>query len=317
MSRIGRRLLIFLLVLVILFAACAVTVAVLFNKTFEQLGVSDVPLINGKTIADMNLEGYKPVDVWPLAKSLFKDNSSLMDYAPNDDDLAAVNNIFKTSSISLGLTGVHYSELIYSSATFVNSRLLIFTDKQLCALLNSVVKQAPNDLLLSAGGEILAYLGSKEIKEILDLLEEFDVTVEQIKLLSEDDTPHLELLISLDISKYTQDFYLPVLGKINSRIYVTVNYRLNVDENGFIKLYSPVLFVNGNDAKLSQAVLDGLFIAMNNDENSDPMSTKSLTDGVSAFVGVVFEHVGCIGNGSSYGLMGVDVTNRTICLVSH
>ena len=303
--------------MVLLFAACAVTVAVLFNKTFEQLGVSDVPLLNGKTIADMKLESYKPIDVWPLAKSLFKDNSSLVDNAPNSDDLAAVDGIFEQSSISSVLMGIQYSQLIYRSASFVNSRLLIFTDKQLCALLNSTVKQAPNDLFLSAGGEILSHFGSEEVKQILDLLEEFDVTVEQIKLLSEDGTPHFEMLISLDISKYTQDFSLPFLDKMNPRIYVTVNYRLDVDENGFINLNSPVLSVNGNDAELSCAVLDGLFIAMNNDENSDPISTKMLTEGVSAFVGVVFEHVGSIGNGSSYGLTGVDVTNRNICFESN
>ena len=311
MSRIGRNVLIIVLVFAILIAACVVTVCVLFNKTFEQLGVSDKPILNGKSIADMKLECYKPKDVWPLAKSLFRDNSSLVDYAPTSDDRAAVDSAFALSSIS-GLTGVQYSKLIYRSASFVNSRLLILTDRQLCALLNSTVKQAPSDLLLSTGADILEFLGSREIKQILDVLEEFDVTVEQIKLTSEADTPHFEMLISLDISKYAQDFSAPFLGRLNSRVYATVNYCLNVDENGFVNLYSPVVLVNGKDADLSRTVLDGLFIAMNEDENSDPMSTNSLTDGISAFVGVVFEHVGCIGNGVSYGLVGVDAANRTI-----
>ena len=316
MSRIGRSLLVLLLVLVLIVALCAVIVYVLLNQTFEQLGVSEAPLINGKSIADMKLEGYKPIEVLPLAKSLFTDNGSLVNYVPSNDDTEAVDEVFKQSDINT-LTGVHYSRLIYKSANFPTVRLLELTDKQLCALLNSTVKQAPSDLLLSTSAEILAYLGSKQIKDILDILEQFDVTVEQIKLLNKADVPHMELLISLDISQYAQGFYVPFWGEMNSRVYVNIDYCLNVSDAGIISLDSPVLSVNGKDAELSQKVLDGLFIAMNNDENSDPISTNSLAEGVSAFIGVVFEHVGHVGNGLNLGACGVNVQNRTIRFESY
>ena len=316
MSRRRRRILAVLLALVIIVALLAVVVVVLLYQPFDKLGLSDKPLINGKTLADMKLESYKPIELLPLAKSLFRDNGHLVDYAPGSSDLAAVDGVFAQSSIA-GLIEVHYSKLIYKSAKFASNRLLIFTDKQLCALLNSTVKQAPSDLLLSTSAEILAFLGSKQIKDILDVLEDFDVTIEQIKLFSKDDTPRLELLISLDVSKYTKDISVPFWGKMNSRVYLDIGYRLNVSDTGDVDLDSPVLSVNGKDAELSQAVLDGLFIAMNKNENSDPISTNSLTKGVSAFIGVVLEHVGYVCNGTSYGMSGVNLTNRTICFESN
>ena len=322
MSRIWRVFLAIAIVLVVIFAAAAVTISVLFGKTFEEIGISNEPLLNGKSIADMQLQHYKPKEIWPLASSLFRNNSSLVNYAPSSDELTATNKIFAQSSIKNKLNAVvQYSKLIYESATFydqtiVASGLLVLTDKQLCAVLNSTVKQAPNDLLLKTSADILDFLGSRQIKQILDLLEEFDVTVEQIRLFEKDEVPHLQILMSLDISQQTKDLYVPFLGRPNPRVYVDVDYCLSVTETGFISLSTPMLSVNGQDAALSRAVLDGLFIALA-DEGADPMTTQSLADSVAAFVGVVFEHVGSVGNNTSLGMSGVDATAHTLCFVAN
>ena len=307
MTRKGRILLAILLVFVVIVAACAVTVAVLFSRTFEQLGLGDKPLVNGKSLADMQLEQYTPKQVYPLAKSLFRDNRSLVKYAPEASDLAAVDNAFEYTSIDF-VWGVQYSNLIYRSASFAKSTQLVLSDKQLCALLNNVVKQAPDDVLLSTSAEILAYLGSKQIKDILDILQQYDVTIEQIRLLDKDGTSHMELLISLDISAYTQDASVAFAKKLNPRIYAYIDYRLDVSDTGIVNLSNPQLSVNGKDVEISQAVLDGLFVAL----DSSDISTKTVTQGISAFIAVVLEHVGRVGTETQYGMCGVNMAKRTI-----
>lgn len=311
MTRLKRTLLALVIVFVILATTFAIVIAVLYNTTFEKMGLGDKPLINDKSIADMKLQDYTPRDLMPLAKSLFRDNSLLVGYSPTNDDKQTLDNIFDKSDIAT-LTDIRYSRLIYRSATFSVPALQTLTDKQLSALLNNVVKQAPTDILLSTSAEVLHYLGVKAIKNVLDCLVEYDVTVEQIELTVEDNTPHFQMLMSMDISKHTQGVSVPLMGKLNPKVYVSLNYVVNVTADGEIDLSYESLSVNGKDSELCEKVLDGLFIALSNGDGN-PMSTQALAQGIAAFVAVVFEHVGRIGNGTSFGMCGVDVTNRAIC----
>lgn len=315
MTRTKRVILALVSVIVVVVIVATIVIAVLYNTTFEKMGLSNKAVLNGKTISDMNLQDYTPRDLAPLVKSLFKDNSALVKYPPQSDDMQVVNKAFEKSDIA-GLTEIHYSRLIYRSATFLDSRLLLFTDKQLSALLNKVVKQAPNDLLLSTSADILEFLGVRAIKDVLACLEEYDVTVEQIQLTAQDGKPHLQMLLSLDISKHTQGVRVPFLGSLNPHVYVALDYSLNVTVDGKIDLTFVSLSVNGKDPELSEKVLDGLFVALNNSDIGNLMTTQSLADGVAAFVGVVFEHIGFVGNDAAGSLLpGVDTTNKTICFV--
>lgn len=316
MSRTKRIILALVIVFVLIATALTVTVAVLFNTTLEKIGISDKKLINGKSLADMKLQDYTPKDLYPLVKSLFRDNSSLVNYSPASSDRQALDKAFETSSIATLLTGIRYSRLIYSSATFSNERLLVFTDKQLSALLNNVVRQAPSDVLLSTSAAILEYLGVKAIKEVLDCLVEYNVTVEQVRLTAKDGTPHLKLLLSMDISKHAEGVHVVFLGDLNPKVYVGLDYSVNVTSDGEIDLTYVSLSVNGKDPDLSEKVLDGLFIALNKSKTKKPMSTKSLADGVASFLAVIFEHVGVIGDATSAGMSGVDTAKRTISFVA-
>ena len=315
MTRTKRVLLALVIVFVLLATVFATVFAVLFNTTFEKMGLSDKQILNGKSLADMHLQDYTPKDLAPLAKSLFRDNSSLIQYSPAKEDKQALDSAFEKSDIAT-LTGIHYSRLIYRSATFPNARLLLFTDRQLSTMLNNVVKQAPDDILLSTSAEILEFLGVRAIKDVLDCLEEYEVTVEQLQLTSMDGTPHMEMLLSLDISKHTEGVRIPLMGKLNPKVYVALNYSVAVTAQGEIDLSYASLSVNGKDTELSERVLDGLFVALSSSESSTPMSTKSLAEGVASFVGVVFEHVGRVGNGTLFGMSGVDTQSRTVCFVA-
>ncbi|MCH5156499.1 MAG: hypothetical protein J1G02_01315 [Clostridiales bacterium] len=312
MLRIKRVILALVIVFVILTTVFAILFAVLYNTTFDKMGFSDKPILNGKSIADMKLSSYTPKDLMPLAKSLFKDNSSLVKYAPDGSDRQALDDCFNKSDI-VTLTEIRYSRLIYRSAEFYNPRLLLLTDKQLSALLNNVVNQAPSDILLATSAEVLEYLGVKAIKDVLNCLDEYDVTVEQIEL-TNGNVPHMQMLLSMDISKHTDGVKVPFFGKLSSKVYVALDYDVNVTTDGEIDLRYVSLSVNGKDSELSEKVLDGLFIALSNSDN--PMTTQALAKGVAAFVAVVFEHVGRIGNGTVFGLTGVDGANKTICFVA-
>ena len=312
MSRAKRVILALVIVFVLIATAVAIVIGVLFNTTFEKMGVSDKPVLNGKSIADMKLEQYTPKDLMPLAKSLFRDSSSVVNYAPSTGDRQALDSVYMLSSIA-SLTGIHYSRLIYTSATFANVKILALTDKQLSALLNNVVRQAPNDILLSPTAELLEYLGVKAIKDVLDCIVEYDVTVEQMKLTAVDKAPHMQLLLSMDISKHTEGVRVPLMGKLDPKVYVALDYVVGVSVEGAIELSFVSLSVNGKDPAISERVLDGLFIALS---KGTPMTTKSLAKGLASFLGVIFEHVGVIGNGTTIGASGLNVDNKTIYFVA-
>ena len=295
----------------------ALTVAVVLCLPLKSLGLSDRVVLNEKTVAEIKLDDTSIAKLLPLAKSLFADNSSLVTNAPTGDDLTATNAKFASSSANQG-GKIQYSSLIYKKAIFPDSKQLTFTDRQLAALINQTVKQAPDDLLLSTSAEILNYLGSRAIKDILHFLEVYDVTVEHVKLGSNSSSPTFECLLSLDISQYADGVQLPLFGALQSRVYVKVTYALGVSATGRLQLSDGALSLNGKSSDTSQKVLDALLIAFNNDEDGEPQTSQTFVDGIAAFIQVVFEHVGSVGSGAfSLGMSGVDVANKTLTVITH
>lgn len=304
---------IFCAILVVL----ALVVTLIFCLPLKSLGLSNTVVLNEKTVADMKLEDTSASQLLPLVKSFFTDNSKLVTHAPNDSDVAATDVKFAASSANQ-LLQIQYSSLIYKKAVFVESKALTFDDKQLAVILNKTVKQAPDDVLLSTSAEVLQFLGSRAIKDILDCLETYDVTVEHVKLGSKGNSPTFECLLSLDISQSVQGIQVPLLGVLQDRVYVKLNYALGVSALGKLQLTDGTLSVNGKKAATSEKVLDGLLIALNDDEEGEPQTCATFLEGIAAFVQVVFEHVGYVGSSAqNLGVSGLDVANSSLTFVPH
>ena len=304
---------VFLAILVVL----ALIFTILCCIPLKSLGLSDTVVLNGKTIADLKLDDVSVSRLWPIAKSLFTDNSRLVDYPHDASDVASTNSKFAASSANQ-LGTVQYSTLIYKNATFATGSALTLTDKQLAVVLDKAVKQAPDDLMLSTSADVLEYLGSRSLKDVLDCLETFNVTVEQVKMGSKSNSPTFEVLISIDISQYVKDVDLSILGTLQSRVYVTLTYALGATQTGNLQLKDGELSVNGKNAAMSQKVLDGLLIALNDDANGAPQTSQTFIDGIAAFAQVVFEHVGDVGTSIfNKGASGLDATNKTITFITH
>ena len=292
-------------------------ITLIFCLPLKSFGLSNKVILNEKTVADMKLENVSISQLLPIAKSLFADNSHLVNYAPTDNDVTAADVKFAASSVNQ-LGHIQYSTLIYKRAVFVEGKPLAFTDKQLAAMLNQTVKQSPDDVLLSTSADVLEFLGSRAIKTILECLETYDVTVEQVKVGSKGNSPTFEVLLSLDISQFVEGVKVPMFGELQGRVYVKLNYSLDVSVEGKLQLRDGTLSVNGKNTATSQKVLDALLIALNNDENGEPQTSKTFIDGIAAFTQVVFEHVGDIGSSVlKKGMNGVDIGNSTITFIPH
>ena len=304
---------IFLAILVVL----AVIFTVLCCLPLKSLGLSKTVVLNGKTVSDMKLDDVSISQLWPIAKSLFKDNSRLVNNAPDGNDATATDAKFVASSLNQ-LGHIQYSTLIYKNATSLTSSKLTLADKQLAVVLNKTVQQAPDDVMLSTSADLLEFLGNRALKDILDCLETFKVTVEQVKLGKKGNSPTFEVLISLDISQYVDNVELSIAKDLQSRVYVTLSYALGVSLTGNLQLTEGKLSVNGKNATISPKVLDGLLIALNGDEDSEPQTSQTFIDGIGAFAQVVFEHVGDVGSSAtSKGASGLDVANKTVTFITH
>ena len=292
-------------------------ITLIFCLPLKSLGMSDKVVLNGKTVADMKLEKASISQLLPLAKSLVRDNSRLVYNAPGSGDFSSTDVKFSESSANQ-LWRIQYSTLIYKQAIFAENKTLLLTDKQLAVVLRKAVQQAPDDLMLSTSAEVLEYLGSRALKDILNCLETFNVTVEHVKMRYKDDLPNFEVLLSLDVSQFTDGVRLPVFGVLQSRVYVKLNYTLGVTHTGKLQLTDGTLSVNGKNAKTSQLVLDGLLIALNGDEGSEPYTAQTFIGGIAAFIQVVFEHIGDIGSDALHkGTSGLDVRDGLILFVAH
>lgn len=306
-----------LFVFLTILAVLAIVITVLCCLPLSNLGLSDTVVLNGKTVADLKLDDTSISQLWPIAKSLFADNSRLVNYAFDSNDVTTTDAKFAASSANQ-LVRIQYSTLIYKNATFLTRSALTLTDKQLAVVLNKTVKQAPDDVALSTSAEVLEFLGNRALKDILDCLKTFNVTVEQVKIGSNGNSPTFEVLISLDISQYVKDVDLPILGALQSRVYVTLSYALGATQTGSLILTDGKLSLNGKNAEISQKVLDGLLIALNDDEDSEPQTSQTFIDGIAAFTQVVFEHVGDVGTSAlSKGASGLDVSKKTVTFITH
>ena len=306
-----------LCVFVAILLILAIIITLIFCLPLKSLGLSDKVVINEKTVADMRLENVSINQLLPIAKSLFQDNSHLINHAPKESDVTDTDAKFAISSANQ-LGHIQYSTLIYKRAVFVEGKTLTFTDKQLAVLLNKTVKQAPDDLLLSTSAEVLEFLGSRSIRDILDCLETYDVTVEQVKIGSKRNSPTFEVLLSLDVSQFAEGVNVPKFGQLQSHVFVRLNYTLGVTAGGKLQLCNGELSLNGKNATTSQTVLDALLIAFNNDEEGEAKTAQTFIDGIGAFAQVVFEHVGDIGTSVlNKGMSGVDVGNSTITFLPH
>ena len=303
---------IFLAILVVL----ALIITLIFCLPLKSLGMSDKVILNGKTVADMKLENCSVSQLLPIAKSLFKDNSRLVDNAPRSDDSLATDVKFAASSANQ-LGKISYSSLIYKNAIFTDNVKVTLTDRQLAVVLNKAVEQAPDDEVLSTSADLLQFLGSRALKDILVCLETFDVTVEHVKLGSKGNSPTFEVLLSFDVSQFVDSVNLPILNALHSRVYIKLNYTLGVSSTGKLQLTDGALSVNGKSASTSQVVLDALLIALNKDDG-EPNTSQTFIDGIAAFAQVVLAHVGSIGSSAlNNGMSGVDLNNATVTFVSH
>ena len=309
-----RSLVTALCILAAILVVLALIISLIFSLSLKSLGMSDKFVLNGKTVADMKLESASLGKLLPLAKSFLKDNSRLADNAPSSTDLTSTDVKFAASSVNQQ-GSIKYSSLIYKNVIFDDNKTVTFGDKQLAVALRKAVEQAPDDVLLSTSADVLEFLGNRALKDILNCLETFDVTVEHVKL---GHSSTLEVLLSLDISKFVGELKVPMFGVMQSRVYLKLNYALGVSTSGKLQLTDGTLSVNGKSAATSQMVLDGLLIALNTDEDSEPNNSKTFIDGIATFTQVVFEHIGDIGSGAlNKGISGVNLSNLTISFVPH
>lgn len=297
-----------LCILAVIMLLLATVAVLLLNLSPKQLGIADEEILNGKSIADMDLQDVKLIEALPIAKSLCSDNSKLIDYPPQKQDVIAVDSVFTDSSLTTLIQPL-YSSLIYRTARFNSRNHLVLTDKQLAALINKVIQQTPTDPVLSTIGDLLEFLQSSVLKDVLYYLEYYEVTFEQLKLVDCANTARMQIALSMNISQYVDGVSLPLFGKMNGKIYALLDYSADVSIGGKLRLKDATLSVNGKNAELSERLLNGLFIALAGD--SEPMTVATVTDGIALFIRTVLEHVGKL-EGGILGSSGINTANSTL-----
>jgi hypothetical protein len=192
-----------------------VAVAIVGNMTVASIGLADVPLFEGQTLATLGFAEYKIKDVieplTELITSLTEDEAVIAekvvdkDAAPTEEDKAAVNDIFAGSSAANkgedGETsgGVDFGNIINEKVTFTEKKEISVTDVQLAAIFNGVI---------SGAGQISG----------LEMLQQFNAQVQNVKIESVGGKLHLITVMSLDISSMTASIPFP----IGNKLYVTI-----------------------------------------------------------------------------------------------
>ena len=128
---------------------------------------------------------------------------------------------------------------------------------------------------------------------------------------------HCKIVLSLDVSNYVGQFDL--LGDaISKTVFVVLDYKAEVDNNGKLVLTDGTLSINGQDTQISTLVLDALFLAFSNDEVA---TSQQLTSTIGTFATTVVNNVGKIGKfdaeTENIGWAGIDSHNHIVYFVTY
>jgi hypothetical protein len=199
-----------------------VVVAIVGNMTVASLGgLQDLELFQGQSLKTLGFSEYKIKDIiGPLTElytSMTEDPDVIAekvvdkDAAPTDEDKAAVDDIFAGSSAANkdgegetgGSGGVDLGNIINEKVTFTEKKEISVTDKQLAAIFNGVIGGA---------GQISG----------LEILQQFNAQVQNVKIESVGGELHLITVMSLDISSMTASIPIP----IGNTLFVTITNRI-------------------------------------------------------------------------------------------
>lgn len=288
---------------------------VLAQLSPKQIGVETQPVINGKSFQDLGLAETKIGQLIPLAVSLFNDNSSLAQNRPSEQDGLDADNCFRNSTIHA--EPVNYGLLVATPCKFQTKHQFYLSEKQLCYVANSALSQLVD---LQNNGDVSSILqqnGMENLLTVLAVMQQFNVEICGLSLEEVEGSLHCKIVLSLDVSNYVGQFDL--LGDaISKTVFVVLDYKAEVDNNGKLVLADGTLSINGQDTQISTLVLDALFLAFSNDGAA---TSQQLTSTIGTFATTVVNNVGKIGKfdaeTENIGWAGIDSYNHIVYFVTY
>jgi len=132
----------FVIVLVVIIGLLIGGTYYVLNMTFDELGLSDQELVNGKTVAELGLSDVKIIDVYKFITSIMEgvpDESTIVTHPFSESDLTTLKGKLGDSNIIDETGEFVFDDVDGGFVLFPDATPITFLDKELAALFNEMI----------------------------------------------------------------------------------------------------------------------------------------------------------------------------------
>ncbi len=255
---------------------------IVLNMTPADLGLADVELFEGETLATLGLADIKLKEIPKFLKELMNpDETKILEnqFDATQEQGKAEENIANSSVQKKENGDIDYSSIVTDKIIYPTKQNIEYNDTTLAYIFNQMVAD-----------------GAESSDEAVEFLQELDASIAEVSI-KEDGT--LRIVAYIDLSSLTGELKqaLDEAGvgsfvKIPERVYLVSYSSLSIDAEGKLVAESKSLKINDSDSPISNAIMKVLARKANEvaeDEGQQIDTSENVVNGKigEAFVAVV------------------------------
>lgn len=255
---------------------------IVLNMTPADLGLADVELFEGETLATLGLADIKLKEIPKFLKELMNpDETKILEnqFDATQEQGKAEENIANSSVQKKENGDIDYSSIVTDKIIYPTKQNIEYNDTTLAYIFNQMVAD-----------------GAESSDEAVEFLQELDASIAEVSI-KEDGT--LRIVAYIDLSSLTGELKqaLDEAGvgsfvKIPERVYLVSYSGLSIDAEGKLVAESKSLKINDSDSPISNAIMKVLARKANEvaeDEGQQIDTSENVVNGKigEAFVAVV------------------------------
>lgn len=255
---------------------------IVLNMTPADLGLADVELFEGETLATLGLADVKLKEIPKFLKELMNpDETKILEnqFDATQEQGKAEENIANSSVQKKENGDIDYSSIVTDKIIYPTKQNIEYNDTTLAYIFNQMVAD-----------------GAESSDEAVEFLQELDASIAEVSI-KEDGT--LRIVAYIDLSSLTGELKqaLDEAGvgsfvKIPERVYLVSYSGLSIDAEGKLVAESKSLKINDSDSPISNAIMKVLARKANEvaeDEGQQIDTSENVVNGKigEAFVAVV------------------------------
>lgn len=255
---------------------------IVLNMTPADLGLADVELFEGETLATLGLADIKLKEIPKFLKELMNpDETKILEnqFDATQEQGKAEDNIANSSVQKKENGDIDYSSIVTDKIIYPTKQNIEYNDTTLAYIFNQMVAD-----------------GAESSDEAVEFLQELDASIAEVSI-KEDGT--LRIVAYIDLSSLTGELKqaLDEAGvgsfvKIPERVYLVSYSSLSIDAEGKLVTESKSLKINDSDSPISNAIMKVLARKANEvaeDEGQQIDTSENVVNGKigEAFVTVV------------------------------